>query len=402
MASADGNRGNLERGQDTDGEEGVALTRVHERSRAKLTVVIVAACPPPIAGQSVATRMLLDHLSVTGATVDVIDIGRELTSNGVAGFLRRGLSALVWPAKLLRFRLMRAERPVFYLQLGQSTRALVRDLPLLAAAAVLGLPTVVHVHGGAFGVAFANLPAVARHLLKALLARARFAVVLTPGLREMFIGIVAAGVIRVISNGVERALESDARAFQEDRGSVIEVLYLSNLIESKGYVTFLEAARLAQLQQRPYRFVLAGAETNQTTVAPEAYAAANGLRNVEYVGSVGGASKHARLRSADAFVLPTSYPVEGQPIAILEAMHYGLPIVTTSAGGIPDVVGHGRNGLLVPAGSPEAILAALDRLAADPNLRQSITLENRRAARELYTERRHVEQLGDLLEQARC
>ena len=59
-------------------------------------------------------------------------------------------------------------------------------------------------------------------------------------------------------------------------------------------------------------------------------------------------------------------------MAILEAMAYGLPIITTPVGGIPDVIQHGREGLLVEVGNRGALTAALARMIAEPELRASL------------------------------
>lgn len=59
-------------------------------------------------------------------------------------------------------------------------------------------------------------------------------------------------------------------------------------------------------------------------------------------------------------------------MAILEAMAYGLPVIATPVGGIPDVIRHGREGLLVEAGNRSALTAALARMVAEPALRLSL------------------------------
>lgn len=69
--------------------------------------------------------------------------------------------------------------------------------------------------------------------------------------------------------------------------------------------------------------------------------------------------------AADAFVMPSRS--EGMPLALLEAMSAGLPVVAAAAGGIPEVVTDGEDGLLVPVESPQALAQAMARLE-DPSL----------------------------------
>jgi glycosyltransferase involved in cell wall biosynthesis len=73
------------------------------------------------------------------------------------------------------------------------------------------------------------------------------------------------------------------------------------------------------------------------------------------------------LAASDVLVLPSHH--EGVPMAILEAMAYGLPVIATPVGGIPDVVRDGREGLLVEVGNRVALTTALARMVAEPALR---------------------------------
>lgn len=72
------------------------------------------------------------------------------------------------------------------------------------------------------------------------------------------------------------------------------------------------------------------------------------------------------LAAADLFILGSDY--EGLPVAVMEAMAAGLPIVATAVGGVPEAVTDGESGLLVPPRDPEALAAAIGRLVEDPAL----------------------------------
>ncbi|HEX6424587.1 MAG TPA: glycosyltransferase [Acidimicrobiales bacterium] len=76
------------------------------------------------------------------------------------------------------------------------------------------------------------------------------------------------------------------------------------------------------------------------------------------------------LPAFDVFALSSEF--EGLPIALLEAMASGISPVATSVGGIPEVISDGEDGLLVPAGSPDALAAALTKLLDDDDLRTAI------------------------------
>jgi glycosyltransferase involved in cell wall biosynthesis len=87
--------------------------------------------------------------------------------------------------------------------------------------------------------------------------------------------------------------------------------------------------------------------------------------------------KIAFMQSLDVFVLPSL--TEGTPNGIIEAMAHGLPIISTTVGGVPDLVTD-ETGILVPPGDTEALARAMSRLAEDPHLRARMG----HAARERY------------------
>lgn len=87
---------------------------------------------------------------------------------------------------------------------------------------------------------------------------------------------------------------------------------------------------------------------------------------VDFMGWVGEEGKAKLYRDVDAFFLP-SYN-EGLPIVILEAMSYGLPVIATNVGGIPEVMENGKNGFLFECGDQEAMKVALTKYINDHNL----------------------------------
>lgn len=89
------------------------------------------------------------------------------------------------------------------------------------------------------------------------------------------------------------------------------------------------------------------------------------------------------LREFDVYVLSSRH--EGMPLAVLEAMATGLPIVSTAAGAVTEVITDGRNGLVVPTGDPAALAGALARVAADPALAAGLAEAALADVRRLYS-----------------
>ena len=91
----------------------------------------------------------------------------------------------------------------------------------------------------------------------------------------------------------------------------------------------------------------------------------------------------AVLAALDVFVMPSH--AEGLCTAAVEAMMAGLPVVATSAGGLPEVVEDGQTGLLVPPGAPEALAGAAAKLLADADLRRRLGERGRQRALERFS-----------------
>lgn len=85
-------------------------------------------------------------------------------------------------------------------------------------------------------------------------------------------------------------------------------------------------------------------------------------------------------------------------MVMLEAFALGCPVVAPTVGGIPDLLGHGEEGLWVPPGDAQALAAALDRLAAEPGLRQRLAAGAARAGPR-HDSARQAEELAALYAQ---
>ena len=107
--------------------------------------------------------------------------------------------------------------------------------------------------------------------------------------------------------------------------------------------------------------------------------------NVTFAGAVPPSAMPALFARAEVVVLPSR--AEGLPLSLLEAMAAGKPSVATAAGGIPELIRHRENGLLVPPEDPQALNAALTELIEDPALRLRLGA----AARQTFDESRNDE-----------
>lgn len=212
---------------------------------------------------------------------------------------------------------------------------------------------------------------------RALLGGATDAViVVSEAIRQevLRLGVVGAARLHAVPNGVltERFEPGPGQAAtrRAELGIAPEdtvVVTVARLVWFKGLETLIDACALLHQRWPRLRLVIVG--DGPLRAALEQRVADRGASgHVIFAGERSDVPE--MLGAADIFAL--SSVSEGMPISILEAMAARLPVVATSVGGIPELIGAGETGLLVPARDPDAFAAALDKLVAAPALRRSM------------------------------
>jgi glycosyltransferase involved in cell wall biosynthesis len=224
-------------------------------------------------------------------------------------------------------------------------------------------PFILHFHldvdaSGRFG---RLLPAYKKHVFGRVLRAAAGVIVLTEAqgafVRETY-GVRAERVY-VVPNGVAERYFMPVR---ETAGDPLRLLFVGRLSAQKNVARLLDAMSLVR---EPVRLRIVG--DGELREKLEARAAELGLRNVEFSGGLLGEDLVRAYADADAFILPSDK--EGMPLVALEAMAAALPVVATDVPGNAELLG--GVGLLA-APEPAALAAAVDSLAADPELRRRL------------------------------
>jgi glycosyltransferase involved in cell wall biosynthesis len=170
------------------------------------------------------------------------------------------------------------------------------------------------------------------------------------------------------------------------------VAFIGRCEASKGLFDLLEAANLLRGTIPQVRLECAG-DGDLAKAARYAIALNLGTR-VSLPGWVDRQATRELLQRASVFVLP-SY-AEGLPVSLLEAMAAGCPVIATPVGGIPDVITDGIDGLIVPAGDPEALAHAIQRVLRDPAFARSLGNAARETIANRYAAGRSLERLEQL------
>ena len=190
-------------------------------------------------------------------------------------------------------------------------------------------------------------------------------------------------------------------ASPEDK--IPHLLFLSNLLISKGVVVLLDSLKV--LKEKGYRFVcdFVGGETVEMDAAMfQAEVAKRGLEGmVVYHGRKYGKDKEAFLNAADIFVFPTFYHNECFPLVLLEAMEHGVACISTTEGGIPGIIDDGKTGFLVPKHDAVALADKIEMFIRDTDLSHKMGSAGREKFEREFTlevfEKRIVEILNHCL-----
>lgn len=238
-----------------------------------------------------------------------------------------------------------------------------RKAVCVLVAKALRRRVVLQVHSGAGDIAAfrAGLGRPSLALLGAALAAADAVLAVSAASAEALRGAGVGAAVEVVPNAAPVVAPFER---SERPGGEVRVAYLGGFANrAKGSDVLIEALAEAMPAESRAMVTLAGpGEPPEAALA--LLAAEPGL---EWAGWLDAEAKDELLRAAAIFVMPSRS--EGLPMALLEAMAYGMAVIATAVGGIPELVEDDGDGILVPAEDPAALAAALARLLADPALR---------------------------------
>jgi glycosyltransferase involved in cell wall biosynthesis len=169
-------------------------------------------------------------------------------------------------------------------------------------------------------------------------------------------------------------------------GGPLKILFVGRLVERKG-VEVLVRALAESTTVAGAELTVIGAGDRRDVI--ERTARLHGVADrVSFKGSVSRDELVKCYQSHDLFVLPavvdSKGDTEGLGVVLLEALRFERPVIASNAGGIPDIIEHGRSGLLVPPGSSVALASAIEELAADPDRARQLAAQGRRISRERF------------------
>ena len=365
-------------------------------------------------GQANATDLIIDGL-------DPENVKRfHMPHLNRVGTAPKWLRALTFFGRLFRAYagLIIARMPqvgAIHLSLGLTRFALLRDYVALICASLFArgrVRKVVALHGSVFTEWPTN--SLNAQLLRSVIRCAGCVTCVGSSHRQALINLgVSSGKIEIVPNACEYdgIEESDVTEKQASSDQPLECLFLSSLTDTKGYPEYLEALEMiGSVDGAPIHAVLCGPimmdayrkrfETYDEVKVwiEQKVASINESDRVqaEWIPGARGSEKKALFEQAQIFVLPTQYPVEAQPLAVIEAMAHGCAIVTTDAGELLSTV-NDESAIILSAPTPDSVKQSIISLAEDEQLRLRLSQAALNQFKLKFNRERYVQRWAELL-----
>ncbi|MDG5467420.1 glycosyltransferase [Deltaproteobacteria bacterium IMCC39524] len=159
------------------------------------------------------------------------------------------------------------------------------------------------------------------------------------------------------------------------------ILFLSRIFKQKGIYEIIEAFNILKAKYPRLELVIAG--DGPELQSAKKYVFEKSISDITFTGDVRDEEKNTILTKCHIFCFPT-YHNEGLPNSIVEAMAFGLPIVTRPVGGIPDFFLDGKHGFLTASKKPKKIAGLIEKLLLDEDLYKKISNANHSYATENF------------------
>ena len=242
-----------------------------------------------------------------------------------------------------------------------SYRSFFKDSLYLLIAKLFNKKVILHLHGGEFEKFYSHNKKYCNWICH----KADCIVGVSKYFGNLFERLDLNKEIKVIYNAVDKPLYSK----KELSNPTLNILFLGTIDENKGIFDTIEcfAKHIDYFQDKVILHICGVGDSERLTAMIEKYQLHN---NIKYHGWVNYQEKNRLLSISDIYIQPSYF--ESLGIAIIEAMGYGIPIVASRTGGIPELVETGKNGILITPGSTDELFNALSSLIEDSSLRQKM------------------------------
>lgn len=285
---------------------------------------------------------------------------RCLTNSCDGSFLKKTCKALFSLAKLHCILATNSEIKIVHIHTA-SYNSFKRSAWFVKAAKRMGRKVVIHIHGGGFREYYDK----EKSFIQPIIDQCDALITLSPQWKMFFEKVVHHKNVHIVPNVIAYPVVKTVA-----KTDMFHLLYMGHITKAKGIFDLVEM--LAEHKDEYLgRLILDIGGGMYEEEKLKRFISDNKMEDIlRFHGWLSGEGKTDIFNLADAYILP-SY-TEGVPISILEAESYGLPVLSTTVGGIPEIVADRENGLLFEPGNKQRMKIAIDALMQDKELRISM------------------------------
>lgn len=305
---------------------------------------------------------------------------RWIETHRDGGFLRKLLYVL---CAFTQYLCLLPKNDIVHIHIGEAPSAL-RKIAFMAYARLWKKKTIVHFHSFSPDT---TIKGRYNFLYHYLFTRADKVIVLSEYWKNEVTSFVPGADIEILYNPCTTEVTIKDDVIKESY-----IFYAGTISQRKGYADMIKAFSLIAEKHPDWKIVFAGnGEIEQGQKLAEH---CNVQGQTKWLGWVNGEAKDLAFRKASVFCLP-SY-AEGFSMAVLDAWAYGLPVITTPVGGIPDVANDGENMLLFQPGDCRKLSQCMQLMIENDELRNSISSESKKLASTKFNINTINRQLADI------
>lgn len=362
----------------------------------KPNILFLLHLPPPVHGSSVigeyVHKSLIINQTFNACYINLL-VSNEVSSSGKISWRKSGRVLIIWYQLLIELILRKPK--LCYLALTTTGFAFYRDVILVALLKLFRVKRIYHLHNK--GVSRWGKIWIHKYFYRFVFNNAEIILLskfLYPDIQEF----VPKNKVHICPNGIPNKDMAEKLQKSHNSNAVPKILFLSNLIESKGVFVLLEACSILKQKGIFFQCDFVGGEGDVTANKLNEQVQKYGIANeVKYLGKKYGNEKEMIFSEADIFVFPTYNETFG--LVNLEAMQNGLPVISTFEGGIPDVIEDGKTGFLVPQKNTQALADKLVLLIQDPVLRHKMGNAGQQKFEKEFTLEQFEYKLSEILKQ---
>jgi glycosyltransferase involved in cell wall biosynthesis len=362
----------------------------------KAKVLFILHLPPPVHGASMMGQLIKDSARVNSSfEVDYINLSisknlSEIEKYGLPKFLR----LLKLQAKVLR-ALLKKRYNLCYMTLTVSGPSFYKDLLIVLLLKLFGQKIVYHFHNK--GVEEASSLWINRLLYKVTFKNTK-SILLSNHLYPDIKRYVSESDVYYCPNGIPLNPYKNGQKFESLNKGACRLLFFSNMMLQKGVYVLLDACKLLKYKGINFECHFVGAWSDISENEFKHEVEKNELQNYVFAhGGKYGADKGEFFFNSDVFIFPTYYHNETFGLVNLEAMQFSLPVISTTEGGISEVINDGTTGFLVPQRNVTALARRIELLINDASLRQKMGEAGKERYNTNFTLEKFEERLVEIL-----